>query len=87
MTIVVKTVKYRIPSRRKFAGQIAKETPTYVYIQYIYTRETVKEKYFSFSVQCLRSVFCMGEKVCPQNLTFDLKYVTQNSTCGQLCVE
>ena len=81
MTIVVKTVKYRIPSRRKFAGQIAKETPTYVRV---YT--TVKEN-FSFSVQCLRSVFCMGEKVCPQNLTFDLKYVTQNSTCGQLCVE
>jgi disintegrin and metalloproteinase domain-containing protein 17 len=40
------------------------------------------------NANCLRSVFCMGEKVCPKNvnLTFELRYVDENSTCGQLCV-
>lgn len=35
------------------------------------------------NARCLRSVQCMGEKTCPQNLTFDLRYVDIWSECGQ----
>ena len=53
---------------------------------YIHTLLRKIQNLFSFFVQCLRDVFCMGEKVCPGNLAFELRFVDENSTCGQLCV-
>ena len=52
------------------------------------SKKNLHPRFFLFLMQCLRSVFCMGEKVCPKNvnLTFELRYVDENSTCGQLCV-